>query len=276
MNEFKSWNSYRHFANRVRRETRFIRTPEDENFLREVVRTSKTRMRELRADSGLWRAQLGHDWRPHYQDDEYIDDIPAPYPPARMKPLPGRATEGRANPKGIPVLYLSTRQETAMSEVRPWLGSLVSCAHFETTRPLTIVDLSVYHRRGFVFYFSEPDPAEREKAIWTQIDQAFSEPTTATDDAADYVPTQVIAELFKGEDCDGIAYKSAFEDDGYNIVLFDPADAKLTSCTLFEAKSLNFAFEQSDNPYWVEKDGAIKTVSVEFVGPAPRSEESDP
>ncbi len=54
------------------------------------------------------------------------------------------------------------------------------------------------------------------------------------------------------------------------------ADAKLTSCTLFEAKSLNFAFEQSDNPYWVKKDGAIKTVSVEFVGPAPRSEESDP
>ncbi len=81
MNEFKSWNSYRHFANRVRRETRFIRTPEDENFLREVVRTSKTRMRELRADSGLWRAQLGHDWRPHYQMTNTSTTFPPPIPP---------------------------------------------------------------------------------------------------------------------------------------------------------------------------------------------------
>ena len=248
MNGFKSLNSYRHFANRVRRETRFIRTSEDDEFLREVVRTSRTRMREFPAESGLWRAQLGHDWRPLHQDGEYIDDIPAPYPPDRMKPPQGCATEGRANPKGIPVLYLSTRRQTAMSEVRPWLGSLVSCAHFKTTQPLTIVDLSVYHRGGFVIHFSEPDASKREKAVWTQIDRAFSEPTTSAADAADYVPTQVIAELFKQEGCDGIAYKSAFGDDGYNIVLFDPADAELTSRTLYEVKSLEFSFEQTTTP----------------------------
>ena len=275
MNEFQSWNSYRHFANRVRRETRFTRTSDDDDFLREVVRTSKTRIRELPEAFGLWRAQLGHDWRPHYQDHEFIDDVPAPHPPSRMKPLPGRATEGRANPKGIPVLYLFTRRQTAMSEVRPWVGSLVSCAHFKTIRPLMIVDLSVYHGGSFAFFFSEPDAVERERAVWTQIDQAFSEPTTSADDAADYVPTPVIAELFKREGCDGIAYKSAFGEEGYNIVLFDPADAELTSCTLFEAKSLEFSFEQTDNPYWIEKDGTEKTVSVEVVGPAPPTDGSD-
>ncbi len=276
MNDFKSWNSYRLFANRARRENRFIRTVEDEEFLREVVRTSKTRIQELPAESGLWRAQRGHDWRPLRQGDEFIDDIPAAYPPARMKPLQGRATEGRANPKGIPVLYLSTRRKTALSEVRPWLGSLVSCAHFRTTRPLSIVDLSVYHQDGFVSYFSEPDASKREKAVWTQIDRAFSEPTTSADDAADYVPTQVIAELFKQEGRDGIAYKSAFGGNGYNIVLFDPADAELTSCTLYKVKSLKSSFEQTDNPYWVEKDGALKTISVEAVAPASPSDETDP
>ena len=276
MNEFKSWNSYRHFANRVRRKARFIRTSEDDNFLREVLRTAKSRIKEVPADFGLWRAQLGHGWRPIYQDGQYIDDFPAAYPPDRMKPLEGRATEGRANPKGIPVLYLSTHNKTAMSEVRPWLGSLVSCALFRTTRPLKIVDFSVYHRCGVVFYFSEPDASKREEAVWTQIDRAFSEPTTPADDTADYVPTQVIAELFNSEGCDGIAYKSAFGDKGYNIVLFDPADAELTSCALFEAKSLKFRFEQSDNPYWVEKDGATKTISVEEVAPAPQPDETDP
>ena len=37
-------------------------------------------------------------------------------------------------------------------------------------------------------------------------------PTISADDAAHYIPTQVIAELFKREGCDGIAYKSVFGD----------------------------------------------------------------
>ncbi len=276
MNEFKSWNSYRNFANRVRRTNRYIRALEDDDFLREVLRTSASRIRDVPAGSGLWRAQLGHDWRPHYEGDLHVDDLPAQYLPDRMKPLPDRATEGRANPKGIPVLYLSTRKKTAMSEVRPWLGSLVSCARFQTTRDLKIVDFSVHHGSGFMFYFSEPDASKREEAVWRQIDRAFSEPTTAADDTADYVPTQVIAELFRNEGYDGIAYKSAFGKKGYNVVLFDPADAELTSCILFEAKFLKFRFEQSGNPYWVEKDGSLKTVYVADVRPLPPSEEDEP
>ena len=276
MNKFKSWNSYRNFASRVRRKTHYIRTPEDDDFLREVLRTSKSRIRDLPAGSGLWRAQLGHDWRPHYEGNLHVGDLPAQYPPDRMKPLQDRATEGRANPKGIPVLYLSTRKKTAMSEVRPWLSSLVSCAHLSTTRDLKIVDFSVYHRSSLMLYLREPPAPEREAAVWRQIDRAFSEPTTTSDDTADYVPTQVIAELFKNEGYDGIAYKSAFGKKGYNIVLFDPADAKLTSCALFEAKSLKFSFEQSGNPYWVEKDGTTKTVHVADVKPIPPSEEAEP
>ena len=195
--------------------------------------------------------------------------LPAAYPPERMKPLPGRATEGRANPKGIPVLYLSTRQETAMSEVRPWVGSLVSCAHFKTTRALQVVDLSVYHEKGFMFYFEEPGASEREEAVWTQIDQAFSTPATSEDDTADYVPTQVIAELFKSEGYDGIAYKSSLGDEGYNVTLFNLDDAQLRTCTLHQVKSTAFTFEEIDNPYWIEDDGTIKTLSVEVIGPAP-------
>ncbi len=111
--------SYRQFAYRVRRETRFIRTADDEDFLHEVLRTSKSRIKTLPAETGLWRAQLGHVWEPFYHDDQYINDAPAAYPPDRMKPIHRRATEGRANPKGIPVLYLSTHPKIAMSAARP-------------------------------------------------------------------------------------------------------------------------------------------------------------
>lgn len=276
MIEFKSWNSYSAFARRIRRESRFIRTPEDEDFLREVLRTSRTRIRKLPLGFGLWRAQLGHTWRPFYQDDTYIADIPSAYLPDRMKPQEGRATEGRANAKGIPALYLSTEQKTAMSEVRPWLGSLVSCARFRTTRSLKIVDFSVYHDRSFSIHFSEPDASTKEKSVWSKIDRAFSEPATSGNDTADYVPTQVIAELFKSEGYDGIAYKSAFGDDGFNTALFTLADAELIHCGLFEVKSLDMSFEQNDNPYWLDPDGTAKTMSIDVIGPAPAPDSTDP
>ena len=102
MSKFNSWNSYSDFANRIRRQTRFIRASEDESFLRQILQTSKSRVRELPKSSGLWRAQLGHTWRPLRQDNQYVGDIPAAYCPTRMKPLEDRATEGRANPNGYP------------------------------------------------------------------------------------------------------------------------------------------------------------------------------
>ena len=259
MGKFKSWKSYRNFAYRVRQEARFIRTAEDDDFLREVVRTSESRTREMPVGFRLWRAQLGCDWEPEIQAGEYLGDRSVVYSPSRMKPLQDRAREGRANPKGIPVLYLSTHRETAMSEVRLWVGSLVSCARFKTIRTLRIVDCSVREFRGIMFFPREPDAPVREKAAWTQINEAFSRPTTPADDTDSYVPTQVIAELFKNNGFDGIAYKSEFGSKGYNTVLFDPADAEVTSCTLFEAKSLKFEFEQTDNTRWVIEGGTEKT-----------------
>lgn len=210
------------------------------------------------ADYGLWRAQLGHGWRLLDEENPDVGEIPAAYPPKRMKPIASRVTEGRVNPKGIPVLYLSTKRDTAMSEVRPGLGSLVSCAYFKTKRALRIVDFSVHQDSGINFFFSEPNAKKREQAVWTQIDQAFSEPTTSRDKSTDYVPTQVIAELFKSEGFDGIAYKSAFGDDGYNIALFDIADANLTYCNLYKVTVAKYSFKEADNPYWVDTDSKSK------------------
>ena len=99
---------------------------------------------------------------------------------------------------------------------------------------------------------------------------------TVADDVADYVPTQVITELFKAEGCGGIAYKSAFGDNGYNVVLFDPADAKLEYCELHEVKSLEFVFDECANPYWIEKDGTAKTISIEAVRRVPSRNDAEP
>src|SRR5262249_30685866 len=153
--------------------------------------------------------------------------VPAPAPASRMKPRPNRAPEGRINPKGIPCLYLSTTPNAAMSEVRPWIGSLVSVARFETVRALTVVKCSLLQDQYWTLRFGrrplgEPTPEnEIDDIVWAGIDYAFAEPVTPTDDTAEYAATQTIAELFRSNGYDGIEYKSAFGTDAFSIALFD-------------------------------------------------------
>lgn len=155
-----------------------------------------------------------------------------------------------------------------MSEVRPWIGALVSVALFETTSGLEVVDCSVHHKQDTPFYFDEPDVEARKTAVWTHIDHAFSEPVTGQDDVDDYVPTQILAELFKNAGYGGIAYKSKFGTDGYTVVLFDPNIAKVTYCELHEVTKAEFQFQSAHQPYWVQPDGTIVTQTIEIIGPA--------
>ena len=90
------------------------------------------------------------------------------------------------------------------------------------------------------------------KAVWSAIDHGFSKPVTEGDDTADYVPTQVIAELFKVNGFDGLGYRSAFGG-GHNIVLFDLDSGDLINCSLYEVRGINFDFAETANPYFVSK-----------------------
>lgn len=119
---FKSANSYNHFEHRALRTARYVRDAEDEAFLATLTAQGETKVNTLPVGAALWRAQLGCEWKPEYQDGEYIDDMPRPLPRIRMVPLKDRAYDGRANPKGIPVLYCATHRETALAEARPWIG----------------------------------------------------------------------------------------------------------------------------------------------------------
>jgi hypothetical protein len=169
-----------------------------------------------------------------------------------MRPLPDRAHDGRANPKGIPCLYLATKEETAISEVRPWIGSYLSVGQFQLLKPIEIIDCSRYHS-DTKFYFKEPSKEEIEKAVWTAIDCAFSTPMMRSDDVADYVPTQIIAEAFKKAGLGGIAYKSNFGANGFNVALFDPQAADLINCNLYRIDDIKFSFSEHDNRYFVSR-----------------------
>lgn len=255
MPEFKSWRGFRQFEQTTKNKTRFVHAPEVEEFLDTVLQTSEKRVELLAKEKILWRAQIGCDWEPIYEQGEYIDDNPAPHPPSRMKPLRNRASEGRANPKGIPYFYLSTNRDTALAEVRPWIGSFISVGQFKTLRELRLVNCTT-DKQGFIYYLKEPSAEEREESVWADIDREFARPISPSDDVADYVPTQIIAELFKANNFDGIAYRSSLGD-GHNVALFDLDTAELVRCFLFQAKSIRFEFQESANPYIIRKNGDI-------------------
>lgn len=182
-------------------------TSEDEHaFLATVLATIRDRDVEFKARQAFYRAQLGVEVVDRTDDaGNWIGEDTWGYGVARMKPLIDRAREGRANPTGIPALYLATSPETAVSEVRPWIGADVSVALCRLLRPLRTLDLTRGHGQssfagpvlGHLMGGRELTSEEKEKAVWIDIDNAFSEPVTGSDDRADYAPTQILAELFR-------------------------------------------------------------------------------
>lgn len=251
MVEFKTYQAFQVFRQHVLRESRYVLDETAQLFLRSVLATSEGRRREFPKGRNFWRAQQGHGWQTIYQDDDEFD-VPGPHTQERMRPRPNAATEGRANPKGIPYLYVATDKETAMAEMRSSVGDYVSVGQFKTLKPLTLLDCSIGHSSGINLYFDEPDVEEREKAVWNDIDRAFSEPITVSDSSADYAPTQIISELFLREGFDGVAYKSNLGK-GFNLSLFNINAADIINCFLFRVKSVEYTFDEAANPYFVSK-----------------------
>jgi hypothetical protein len=265
MSEFRSADSYWHFAQAVRRESRHVHTTDVQAFLEAVRATSIKRETTIPAGSTLWRSQLGSEWRTQYDGHgNAIGEEEMPLPPARMKPIPGEAREGRLNPRGIACLYLSTDMETAMAESRPWIHSPISVGEFLVVRDLRLVDC---RPNGRIYYFGgEPSPEERERAVWADIDAAFARPLARSDDDFAYLPTQILAELFRRIGFEGVVYRSSCGP-GFNVACFDLAAAELRDCALYEVRALKYDFRPSGTPYAVAGTGGERSIS-----PARRAE----
>lgn len=167
------------------------------------------------------------------EKDGKIHSVPSPYPKNRMKPEPDKVTvsDGRANPRGIPCLYLTTDYETAILEVRPLIGMYITVAKMELARDLEIIDCTSSYV-NFLDRWSVKTIEDIERAVWSDINDAFFKPAQRGDDSLDYIPTQILAELFKCNGLDGIGYKSSYGESGFNIALFDVDAANVVECYL--------------------------------------------
>jgi hypothetical protein len=257
MAEFRSADSYGLFAASVKENARYVHSEEVRRFLATVAETSEKRRKPIESGRTLWRAQSGYVWGKEYEGTDHENEVPEAYSPDRMKPEAQYASDGRVNPRGIPCLYLASSKETAMAEVRPWLGSYISVAEFKVMRDLSLIDCSQDSRVFPKWLVTFPGPVrlsseEHEKVAWGEIAYAFSEPIAPNDSPIAYVPTQILGEAFRSHGYDGIIYRSLLGG-GFNVALFDCGAAELINCCLHETRYIAFTFEQCSNPYFVTK-----------------------
>lgn len=238
-------------------------SPESRSFLDTLATTAQDRVRVLRAGRKLFRAQVAH----HDFDDPDAGLLAGPALPDRMMPRADAASDGRANPEGIPRLYMADDRHTALAEVRPWIGSYVSIATLEVLRDLQIVDCRVEGDDSFPFALLEREatPEEREQEVWRQVSRAFREPVTRGDDRAGYAPTQIIAETFEHAGIQGIAYGSAFGKGTTNFAIFDVTAAKPIYCEIHEVRDVRFEFREAESPYYLQENEADEPVPMRNV-----------
>ena len=94
-----------------------------------------------------------------------------------------------------------------MAEMRPWVGESLSIALFETQRDLKVVLCQDELEDPLERLFDEnPSPERIDKYVWNDINKAFARPLNRSDLESAYVPTQILAEVFKAEGFDGIEY----------------------------------------------------------------------
>lgn len=169
----------------------------------------------------LYRARV-------FQSDKALEEALC-YPDRHLgTPSPSAACAGRMNAHGVSVFYGATEAETAISEVRPPVGSKVAVGKFDLIRPVRLLDLTVIgdvHDDESIFNPSLKGRLDRIAFLRT-LGQRITKPVMPDDEAFDYLATQAVADFLATMNeprLDGIVFSSAQSRVGRNVVLFHHA-----------------------------------------------------
>ena len=161
----------------------------------------------------------------------------APFPIEEMgAPARRLASHGRANPAGIPYLYLASNPSTAVAELRPHTGERACVAEFLLPERQNIVDLRSPRRAVSPFAFADEDLIGRlrgDVAFLDRLGDELTRPVIPQGAPFDYVPSQYLCEYIKKCGYDGVLYRSSVSD-GINLALFSPALAQPQSLAQYD------------------------------------------
>ncbi len=152
-----------------------------------------------------------------------------------------RATNGRANPAGIPYLYLGSNPETAAVEVRPHTGEVACVASFTVPR-IKAVDLRNPRKLVSPFYLSDASEVGQLRAdlpFLERLGNELTRPVLPSGADIDYIPSQYLCEFIKKQGpFDGVVYRSSVSE-GFNLVLFDPQKANPGEVSVYDINKVS-------------------------------------
>lgn len=133
------------------------------------------------------------------------------------------STAGRANPSGIPYLYLSDNVDTVLYEIRASYLDEISVASFRLKQDLTQdVIISDFTEIPSLYAPSVVNQRIKSTLLKQIISRDLSKPMRRYDSELDYIPTQFICEFIKVfTNVQGIKFRSSLHNSGNNIVVFN-------------------------------------------------------
>ena len=164
--------------------------------------------------------------RLHHNAEESI------YPPEKMScPLPNFATAGRANPIGIPYLYLSDNEETILYEIRASYLDEVTIATFTKNHEIgTEILISDFTEIPTLYHPNSVNKRIKSTLLKQLISRDLSKPMRRYDSELDYIPTQFICEFIRTfTNVQGIKFRSSLHNVGNNLVIFNEKIMKCIS-----------------------------------------------
>ena len=149
------------------------------------------------------------------------------------KPPHKLVLNGRANPIGIPYLYVASTIETAITELRGHKKEDLTIAEFKLKSNLELADLRNPQSTISPFELNEEDELEliyKNMPFLTLLGNELSKPIIPREANLEYLPSQYLCELLKHIGFHGIIYKSSIAN-GNNYVIF--MDNKLQAIKSF-------------------------------------------
>lgn len=138
-----------------------------------------------------------------------------------------KRSSGRINPEGVGSLYLALDVETIINEVRASAFDYITVGEFETSRDITVVNLSGVAKTSPFLYAGAFEQFAANRKVFQEIAAELAKPLRRSDSSLEYLPTQYIAEFIKSQSYDGVEYASTLRPGGYNLAAFEE---KLFNC----------------------------------------------
>lgn len=159
------------------------------------------------------------------------------------KPPLHLTTPGRANPVGIPYLYVSESEKTTLYETRIALHEGITIGKFVAKEPINLVSLKNISEYG-PFEINDRSFSLEEfiqyRPYLIKLENELSKPVRKQDIHLDYLPTQFLCEFIKSLGFDAVEYKSAMNANGYNLAVFNDNKLSCLKSKFYTVKDLEY------------------------------------